>query len=89
MTLIDFRYKEFTSIVTAFAVVPTQRERSIGTFTLLPITLHAYMYIVYIPCTFSKESIGFNAEEVRQGHVITDAGTQESMRIFVCNFWKP
>ena len=30
MTLIDFRYKEFTSIVTAFAVAPTQRGRSIG-----------------------------------------------------------
>ena len=30
MTLIDFRYKEFTSIVTAFAVAPTQRGRSIA-----------------------------------------------------------
>ena len=29
MTLIDFRYKEFTRIVTAIAVAPTQRERSI------------------------------------------------------------
>ena len=29
MTLIDFRYKEFTSIVTAFAVAPTQRGRTI------------------------------------------------------------
>ena len=29
MTLIDFRYKEFKSIVTAFAVAPTQRGRSI------------------------------------------------------------
>ena len=29
MTLIDIQYKEFTSIVTAIAVAPTQREHSI------------------------------------------------------------
>ena len=36
LSLIDFRYKEFTSIVTAIAVAPTQRERSIvWLFTLI------------------------------------------------------
>ena len=33
MTLIDYRYMEFTSIVTAFAVAPAQRERSIAKYT--------------------------------------------------------
>ena len=55
MTLIDFRYKEFTSIVTAFAVVPTQRERSIGIYIHSAANyitcIHVYIY------TFSRDRV--------------------------------
>ena len=42
MTLIDFQYKEFTSIVTAIAVAPTQRERSI---VLAVVAMKVGMYL--------------------------------------------